>query len=96
MHASGGNIYNIPIVAASLSTGGPWDLCGLTAQSSGRLEVIGIVLTIVTTQFSTAPGLAITLLRGSSGTSTGTAILPQNVKGWSGASTAPWGLPGMT
>jgi hypothetical protein len=85
---SGGPVFTIPITAAALSTVGAWDLAGITAQSSGRLEVIDISMTIVSTQFSTAPGLALTLLRGSSAASTGASISPAPVKGWPGASTA--------
>jgi hypothetical protein len=91
---SGGPIFTIPIIAASLSTAGPWDVAGITAQSSGRLEVLGIDLTLVSTQFSSAAGLALTLLRGSTGVSTGAAIAPANVKAWSGASTANFTVTG--
>jgi hypothetical protein len=87
MHNSGGPIFNIPIINASLSTANAWDLVGLTADSSGRLEILDIMLTIASTQFSSGSGLAITLLRGSTGTSTGAALAPKNVKGWSGAPT---------
>jgi hypothetical protein len=83
MHNSGGPIFNIPIINASLSTANAWDLAGLTADSSGRLEIIDIMLTIASTQFSSGSGLAITLLRGSTSASTGAALAPKNVKGWS-------------
>jgi hypothetical protein len=91
---SGGPVFTIPISAAALSTVGGWDVVGITAQSSGRLEVLDISLTIVSTQFTTAAGLAITLLRGSTAASTGASILPQNVKAWSGASTALFTVTG--
>jgi len=94
MNPSGGPIFNIPISAAALSTVGAWDLVGITAQSSGRLEIMGISLTIVSTQFSTASGLALTLLRGSSAASTGASISPAPIKGWSGASSANFTVTG--
>jgi len=85
---SGGPVFTIPISAAALSTAGAWDIAGITASSSGRLEIMEITLTSASTQFTTGPGLGITLLRGSTGTSTGTSITPQNVQGHTGASTA--------
>jgi len=94
MHASGAPVFHIPIASAALSTAGAWDLCGVTAQSSGRLELLGIDLVIASTQFANGSGIALQFLRGSTGLSTGAAILPRNVKGWSGASTAFFGATG--
>src|SRR5262245_2535028 len=89
MHQSGAPVFNVPIVSAALTTSvSAWDLVGITAQSSGRLEIVGIDLVIASTQFANGSGIALQFLRGSTGTSTGASITPRNVKGWAGASTA--------
>jgi hypothetical protein len=92
--ASGGPVFDIPIAAATLSTGGPWDLFGLTASSSSRLEIQRIEITLQTSQFSTFPGLAFLLITGSTGSSTGAAITPVNVRRHSGVVTAPFTATG--
>jgi len=91
---NGGPIFTIPIVAAALTTAGAYDIVGLTAQSSGRLEIIDVHLTFASTQFASGSALALQFLRGSTAASTGAAILPSNVKGWSGASTAHFTVTG--
>jgi hypothetical protein len=88
-HGNGGITYNIPIASQALTTGaGGWDLLTITASSSSRFELVKVDLQIVSTQATVWPGIGLQLMRGSTGVSTGAAIVPANVKGWTGAQSA--------
>jgi len=95
MDREGGNVYNIPVSGQTLSTGaGGWDLCTITANSSGRLEIARVEVTIHSSQIATYPALALQLLTGSTGTSTGAAITPAPAKRYSGAKAADFTATG--
>lgn len=95
MHNSiAGPVYAVPLSTTSLTTAGGWDLLTVTADSSARLEVVEVNLVVVSTQFTAGSALALQFLRGSTAASTGAAITPRNVKGWSGAPSAAFTVAG--
>lgn len=81
----GGNVYNVPISAAALSSANTWDVFTLTASSSGRFEIVRIEAVL---QSTTVSAIGFQLLTGSTGVSTGAAITPVNVKRYSGNKSA--------
>jgi hypothetical protein len=83
-----GPVFGVPLSTSSLSTANAWDVLQLTADSSGRLEIVSFDLAIASTQFTTGSQLTLQLLRGSTAASAGSAITPRNVRGWSGAPSA--------
>lgn len=88
MHANAGPMYSVPLTTTSLTTGGGWDVLQVTANSSARFEVVEVSLGLASSAFPVQAGLALQVLRGSTATSAGSAILARNVVGHTGASTA--------
>lgn len=92
---NGGNVYNVCLSAQTLTTqAGGWDLVTITANSSSRLEIARIDVTIQSSQTATYPGMGLQLLTGSTGVSTGAAITPAPVKRYSGAKAADFTATG--
>jgi hypothetical protein len=84
------NLFSVSFSAQALSTGGQWDLWGLFASTSTitRIELVSIDLGFSTSAISATPqALGISLLRGSSASSTSPASAV-NLKGWANAPTA--------
>jgi len=77
-----GPIFLAPLSTSVLSTSNGWDVLQITASSSSRFELLGIDLSLASTQFASGSAIALQLLRGSTAASTGAAITPRNVKGW--------------
>jgi hypothetical protein len=68
----------------------------VTASSSSRLAIMRIEVTLVTTQFSTFPALGLQLMSGSTGTSTGAAVTPVNVRRHAGVVASPFAATGAS
>jgi hypothetical protein len=89
-HANEANLYSVSFSAQTLSIGGSWDLFGILASTSPvtRVEIVAVQLSFSASAVSATPqALSLTMLRGSTASSTTTAT-PTQLKGWSGAPTA--------
>jgi hypothetical protein len=89
-HHHEANFYSVSFSAQTLSTGGNWDIFGVYASTSpiSRVEIVSIDLDFSASAVSATPqALSITVLRGSTASSTST-ITPAQLKGWSNAPTA--------
>lgn len=84
-----GNIYSASFSSVAVTTS-PTDLFGVLASTSpiSRVEILSIDLSVVSTAVPQGALANIQLLRGSTASSTSTALTPTNLKGWSGAPTA--------
>ncbi len=97
MAREGGNVYNIPISATTLSTVNVWDLFTFTASSSGRFELVRVEVVLHSTQYVIFPALGFQILTGSTGVgSTASAITPVNVKRTTGNKAADFTATGAT
>jgi len=92
----GGNVYNIPLAAVALSSANVWDLLTLTANSSGRIELVRVEVVLQTTQYAVFPALGLQIMTGSTGVSTAAAITPVNVKRASGNKAADFTAAGQS
>lgn len=87
-HNNSASIYNIPLSAISLTTANAWDLFTITADSSARFELVKVQLQIASTLSALTHAIGLQLMRGSTAASTGAAVTPINIKGWTGALSA--------
>lgn len=73
--------------ATTAATASSHDVFGILPSTNTRVCIHEILVALPTTDFQ-AERITITVLRGSTASSTGAAITPQHVHGWSGAPTA--------
>jgi hypothetical protein len=89
-HHHEANVFSISFSAQTLSTGGQWDLFGVYASTGPitRVELVSLDIGFSSSAISTNPqALGISLLRGSTASSTSTASA-LNLKGWANSPTA--------
>ncbi len=82
-----GPVFSATFSSVSLSTN-PYDLFGIKAPSNSRVQVVGMVIALKSTDNTKEQNLTMSLLRGSTASSTSAAITAQNMMGWAGTPTA--------
>ena len=92
-NGSNGPVFTVPIPATSLTTGSAWDVFSIIS-TTGRVELMEVVLSQVSSSVAAIQALGVKMFRGSTGVSGGAALTAANALGDGGAAAAVATLTG--